>query len=133
MSASISVGDGVPWAAIEAALEASASEYERACDRVDAWRGGRAPGVRRVGVTSWTAPGLPREVRAFATDALAFVAEGRGASLEAATIDLAEKLPLPAPAALPTLTTLAEIGVGDLGREASHGETARPVRVAVAS
>lgn len=103
-------------------------EYAAACARIDAWRGERMDGVRRVAGSRWTLRGRPDEHRMMATEAHGFVAQGTGPTREAATIALARLLPLPAPAALPTRETLEEIGVGDLGTEASCGVAARPMR-----
>jgi hypothetical protein len=73
-------------------FEVATSQYDEACASVDTWRASAPRGVRRVSVSHWSSPECGAEVRAFATDRLSFVAEGRGDSLEAATIDLAGKL-----------------------------------------
>ncbi|AKF08855.1 hypothetical protein [Sandaracinus amylolyticus] len=142
MSASISTDDWMPIERLQEIVEEGggtwptfdAAEYEAACAHIDSWRSARPRGVRRVSYTTWSKPGHPDEVRAFATDRSAFVATGCGATVAAAELDLARKLPLPAPAPLPTLATYAEIakveGLADLGTERDHsprtdGETVR--------
>lgn len=100
MAASIGVlgvgllDDASFWAGIDggAPVVDEATAYDAACIAVDAWRTGRALGVRRVSFTRWTKPGAPVEVCAFATESLGFIAKGKGATLEAATIDLARAL-----------------------------------------
>lgn len=78
--------------AVESALAPAVSPYDAACARIDAWRKGRALGVRRVSYSRWVKLGAPAEVQAFATESLGFVAKGIGNTLEAATVALAAKI-----------------------------------------
>lgn len=87
VSAALSIEDALDGARALAALE-----YGSACDFLDAWRKAAVVGARRIRSSRWSKDGEAPEFRAFATDRLAFAGEGRGATLEAATVALAKKL-----------------------------------------
>lgn len=69
-------------------------QYEAACDRIDAWR--RAAPGRFVSTTSRTG-----QVRMRAIDGREIAARAFGINLYRCTVQLAEGLPLPAPARVP--------------------------------
>ena len=66
--------------------------YDKACEEIDGWRRGLPLG-RRVLVSCWVLRGVGDEYRAFATERARFIAEGRGATREAACVALAAMLP----------------------------------------
>lgn len=100
--------------------EPTAEEYEIACHRIDAWRRNGYKTQRNVAAMS-----APGRVSLIATNKHAIVARGSGPTLAAATVALAEGLPLPAPARVPVEPAIP----AGHGREPSGAfETHRPAR-----